>query len=201
MLAAIFTTAEEASTFVDRYRSGRFNALREGTPQHDDHVLILATGVGKIKATLQTERLLQAYDVDRLLHVGVCTGLTDDVAIGSFFGASFVLEGDRISLSAPTYPRMPVDLPFDTDASGTMVTQDHAVDDEEERSYWQRIADVSDTTAYAVAYVAAQHGAPCHIAKVVTGRSGEENDTFQDDRQAAYDRLAAFLMEEIEDAS
>lgn len=199
MLGIVFTTAEEASGFIHTYHRGRFTDLQEGDPQHDGDVLVMVTGVGKIKGTLHTERLLRTHDVDRLIHTGTCTALSDDVDVGTLFGASFVLEGDRVALSTPSYPRMPLEVPFDTDAEGTLVTHDHAVADDDERGYWQRIADVSDTTSYPVAYVAAQHGVACHVAKVVTGQLGSDNASFREDRQSAYDRVAALLVDVIGD--
>jgi nucleoside phosphorylase len=196
MVGLIFTTPEEAGPFVEQYAGGRFDRPTEGQPQQDDTVLLLATGLGKIKATLQMERLLCAHDLTRLLHVGTCTGLSDEAEVGTLFGASYVVEGDRVELSAASYPRMPLDAPDACDLDGTMVTQDHAVADDE-RQYWQRIGDVTDTTAYAVAYVAGQHGTPCTVAKAVTARAGEERDSFQEDRRAGYEQIARFLLDAI----
>lgn len=199
MLGIAFTTIEEAGEFVSRYERGRFSDLQEDTPMQDDHVLVTVTGTGKIKATLHTERLLRTHDLDALIHTGTCTALDETIEIGSLFGVAFVLEGDRVELSAPSYPRMPLDVPFDTDVEGTLVTQDHAMDDDETRSYWQRIADATDTTSYPIAYVAAQHGVACHVAKVVTGHAGVVNENFQSDRQAAYDDVAAFLLDRVDE--
>jgi len=192
MIGIIFATSEEARHFLDASGDRRVDDISEGAPRAFGDVLVLATGIGKIKATLQTERFLTQNDVDRIVHVGTCSALTDEMEIGALLGASFVLEGDRVELSAPSYPRMPLTVPDGTDVSGTLVTQDHAVDGED-RSYWQRLADVNDTTGYAVAYVAAQHGIPCHVVKVITGRVGEDNESFLDDRQEAFDTLRTFL--------
>ncbi len=200
MIGMIFTTPEEAGRFVTAYGNGRFDSLDEGVPQHDGLVLVLATGIGKIKATLQTERLLHAHDLDRLVHLGTCTGLSEEAEVGRLFGASFAVEGDRVALSAAAYPRMPLEAPDTADLSGTMVTQDHAVEGDEERQYWQRIGDVTDTTAYAVAYVAGQHGTPCTVAKAITARAGEERDSFQEDRRAGYAQIADFALRTIDAA-
>ena len=176
MLGIVFTTTEEATTFVRRYTDGHLEALEEDAPIQTNDLLIAVTGKGKIKATLATERLLRDHKLDAILHTGTCTGLKDDLAPGTIVGASFVLEGDRVELDAPTYPRMPLECPFDVMAEGTLVSQDHTSDDAEERSYWERIADVRDETGYAVAYVAAQHGVPCHIVKIVEGPANQESD-------------------------
>ena len=167
MLAILFTTPAEAAVLGDLTPDARFDDLKEGTPVQVEDVIVAVTGEGKIKATLATERLLRARDVDALVHVGACTGLDDEISADTVVGVSFVLEGDRVELEAPTYPRMPLECPFDVDAEGTLVSQDHAPDDADEPGYWERLADVRDATGYPVAYVAAQHGTPCHIAKVV----------------------------------
>lgn len=177
MLGILFSTSEEAAPFVDRHVGGRSEEPEEGQQVEADEVIVTVTGPGKIKATLGTEHFLQQYDVDLLVHAGGATALTDDLDVGALVGATFVLEGDRVELDAPAYPRMPLDPPFDLSTEGTLVSQDHTDDDDpDERSYWERIADMRDGIGYPVAYVAAQHGIPCHIVKGVTGRVGTDDD-------------------------
>jgi nucleoside phosphorylase len=196
MIALVHTTATDAAPFLERFAAGRLVGLDEGeTAQHED-VLITITGVGKMKATLYTERLLQRFDIDLLLHVGTSTALGDTVEIGSLVAAASVLEGDRISLTAPSYPQMPLATPDDL-PTGTLVTHDHAIGEDEEAGYWQRLADMSDTTGYAVAYVAAQHGVACHIVKAVTGRFQAEQDNFQHTLSKARQALADFTLDAV----
>jgi len=191
MLGIVFTTTEEATSFVRQCTSGHTEALDEGSPLQTDDLLVAVTGKGKIKATLSTERLLEQYDLTAVLHTGTCTALDPDLSLGTIVGASFVLEGDRVELDAPTYPRMPLECPFEVSAEGTLVSQDHASSDADEHSYWERIANVRDETGYAVAYVAAQHGVPCHIAKVVSASADQESDAVP--QEEASDAIAAFL--------
>jgi nucleoside phosphorylase len=198
MIGLAFTTTEAAAPFLKQYRQGRLRELSEGEHTYDDDVLVTITGVGKIKATLRTERLLQEFALDRLIHPGTCTALTDELDAGTLVGITHVLEGDRIQLSAPSYPRMPLDQPFEAPAEGTLVTHDHGIGNQDERSYWQRIADLSDATGYAIAYVAAQHGVPCSILMVPTGRVLEENEDFRQQLHDARETVAAFLIEQIE---
>ncbi len=197
MIGIVFTTTEEAHPFVDRYGEGRFSELGADRPMLDDDVLVSVSGTGKIKAALHAERLCRDYDLETLVHVGTASALSDELESRTLVGVTFALEGDRIELDAPSYPRMPLDCPFDTDAEGTLVTQDHVIDESGDKSYWQRIADVNDTTGYALAYVAAQHGVPCHMAKVVTGHVGAENPSFQADREYAQQAIADLLMDSV----
>lgn len=198
MTGIVFTSKEEARPFLERYERGRFRNLEENSPEHDNRLVVALTGTGKIKATLRTERLLQHFQPERLVHVGTCTALSDDLEAGTWLAAAEVIEGDRIELSAPSYPRMPLETPFETEAKGTLVTQDHTLTNQEERSYWQRIADASDMTGYAVAYVAATHGTPCHIAKIITGHLQDEHDeAFQKRLQAAHKAIADFLLDDV----
>lgn len=208
MLGIVFTTTDDASAFLAQSLDERVDALEEGTPIQTDDLLIAVTGRGKINATLATERLLQVHDLDTLLHSGTCTALSDDLSVGTVAGASFVLEGDRVELENPTYPRMPLECPFDLSFKGTLVSQDHvtsaadAPEGDTERSYWERIADMRDSTGYAVAYVAAQHGTPCHVAKVVDTHARADAQ----DREAPADlnipeAIAAFLRQVTEETS
>lgn len=198
MIAIIFATEEEAFPFLKRYKRGRFDSLREGDTLYDDDLLVTLTGIGKIKATLRTERLLQQHRPNRIYHFGTCTSLTEGLEVGTIVAASQVFEGDRIELAAPTYPRMPLEVPFEDLAGGTLVTQDHVPKGSSEQSYWQRIADMSDMTGYAVAYVSATYGLPCHIVKVVAGRIQQEDKQFRKTHATACETLAAFLAEHVE---
>jgi nucleoside phosphorylase len=196
MLGIVFTTTEEAAPFVRRHTEGRVEALDEDAPIHTDDLLVAVTGPGKIKATLAAERLLHNHDLEALLHTGTCTALSDELSLGTIMGASFVLEGDRVELDAPTYPRMPLECPYDLPSEATLVSQDHRSDDPDEQSYWERIADARDETAYAVAYVAAQHGTPCYVAKAVAAQAGDDSSPSSDD---AADTIASFLQTVMDD--
>lgn len=198
MTGIIFATEEEARPFLHAYRRGRFEGISEGETQQDDHILISLTGSGKIKATLRTERLLQEYRPDRLLHVGTCTSLSPTLEIGKLVAAAQVFEGDRIELAAPTYPRMPLEAPYEELPRATLVTQDHTIQADSEHTYWQRIADMIDMTGYAVAYVSAMHGVPCHIVKVVSGRIGQEDAQLKRTLEHAHQAMSSWLVEAID---
>lgn len=197
MLGIVFTTSEEASPFVRQHTDGRFDQLAEDRPIQTDKLLVAVTGRGKIKATLAAERLLQTHELDVLLHAGTCTALSDDLSLETLLGASFVLEGDRVELDAPTYPRMPLECPSGLSVDGTLVSQDHTTDDADEESYWERIADVRDETGYPLAYVAAQHGTPCHVVKAVSNHVGQDADATV--RERAIEALASFLERVVDD--
>ena len=88
---------------------------------------------------------------------------------------------------------MPLSVPFEDLKQGTLVTQDHTVQGATELSYWQRIADISDMSGYAVAYVAATHGKLCQMVKIVTGHMGEEDKNLRKTLAAGHKSLASFL--------
>ena len=88
MIGIVFATEEEANPFLSRYQRGRFSGLSDGETLSDDHLLVSLTGVGKIKATLRTERLLHQHRLTRLLHVGTCTSLREDLKSGVLVAAS-----------------------------------------------------------------------------------------------------------------
>lgn len=197
MTGIIFATEEEAAPFLEEYKRGRFDDLREGDTLFDDDIVVSLTGLGKIKATLRTERFFQQHQPERIIHAGMCTALSDQFSIGDLVAADQVFEGDRIELAAPTYPRMPLDVLFDELPSGTLVTQDHVASNKSEKSYWQRIADMSDMTGYAVAYVAATHGVPCHIVKAVTGHITDDTQEFRRNLTSACRAVSTFLVAKL----
>jgi len=198
MTGIVFSTVEEAQPFLSTYERGRFDGLGEGESFHDDHFLVSILGIGKIKAALRTERLLRSYDVTSLVHAGTCTALGETLDIGDLVSVAQVFEGDRIELSAPTYPRMPLSVPFEELKQVTLVTQDHTVQGATELSYWQRIADISDMSGYAVAYVAATHGKLCQMVKIVTGHMGVEDTNLKKTLASGHKSLAAFLNGKVD---
>jgi len=192
MLCILFSSSEEAAPFLEQHVDSRPESLEEGRHLEIDGGIVAVTGPGKIKATLATERVFRENDVDLLIHAGGATSLTDDLGLGTLVAATFVLEGDRVALDTPAYPRMPLDPLSDLSTEGTLVSQDHTDNgDSEERSYWERIADIRDDTGYAVAYVAAQHGTTCHIVKGITSRIGAEDDDSA--QKEALQSVATFL--------
>ena len=203
MLGIVFATPSEARPFVEQRiveqrTGGRLDSLEEGQHVRSNELLVVATGPGKIKATLETERLLRQHEVDVLVHAGGAAALGDAVEPGTLVGATFVLEGDRVALDDPAYPRMPLAVLSRLSGEGTLVTQDHTDDENAEaQSYWERIADMRDSTGYAVAYVAAQHGVPCHIVKGITHRTGEE--PHPPVLEETYGAVATFLQEQVDE--
>jgi len=197
MIGILFSTLEDAQPFLATYQRGRFDGLHEGDHTHDGDILVSILGVGKIKGTLRSDRLLREKGVSSLIHAGTCTGLSDKFQTGDLVSVTQVFEGDRIELSAPTYPRMPLGHLFPDLPDGILVTQDHTVEGASELSYWQRIADLSDMTGYPVAYVAATHGMPCHILKAVAGRMGVDDPDFRKNLTAVRSKLGAYLSEKI----
>lgn len=192
MLGIVFTTTDEAAPYVTDHTSGRMDGLKEGQPVTIGGHLVVVTGKGKINAALATERLLRQQDPEAIVHTGSATALDDELTPGTLVGAAFVVEGDRVDLEAPTYPRMPLECPVDLSVEGTLVSQDHSPGPEADWSYWERLGDMRDSAGYAIAYVAAQHGTPCHIAKLVTHQRGEDIDEASVLRSKGADDLASF---------
>ena len=197
MTGILFASVEEGRAFLERYERGRFDDLTEGDWHHDDLIAVGITGSGKIKSTLRTERFLRTYKVDRIIEAGLCTSLKPQRAIGTVVTIDQVFEGDRIELAAPSYPRMPLEVLDEEITSGTLVTQDHLVGSGEEQTYWQRIADYIDSSGYAVAYVAATHGVPTAIIKVVSGHLQKNESDVRTTRSRSGDALATYLIDRI----
>ena len=179
MLGIFFSTVQEASYFLKLYKKARFEGISDGEFAHDNRIMVGITGIGKIKATLHTERFLQQLQPDRLLHLGYGTKLNLRLDSGTLVSIHQAFEGDRTDLLIPTYPKMPLSCPFPELFQGSLVTQDAYTQTSDGRKYWERLADVSDTEGYAIAFVAASRGIPCHIVKVALGDTKETGLTIK----------------------
>lgn len=198
MTGIFFSTVQEASVFLKAYEYGRFDGLSEGEFLEDGRIMVAVTGVGKIKATLRTERFIRAKRPNKLLHIGTSSKLNSNLETGTLLAIDQVFEGDRIELAMPVYPRMPLETPFTKLKTATLVSQDHAPKEAKDRVYWQRIADVSDMEGYPIAYVAASHGIPVHIVKVLIGDVKSDDATLKRILQTAYQQLSTFLLGAIQ---
>lgn len=194
MITILFSTPQEASVFLKTYQNGRFDGIQEGEIQQDRQIRIGITGVGKIKATLRTEQIIRASKPSRILHIGTATKLNPKTNHLSLIGIEQVFEGDRMELTVPLYPRMPLEMPFKKMDTGTLVTQDHILKENKERVYWERLADVCDMEGYAIAYVSGLHGIPCHIVKVVLGEMKNTETEYKQTLKQAYQAISDFLL-------
>jgi hypothetical protein len=194
MVGIVFSTEAEATPFLARYAGGRLEGVTEGEFAFDSDLLVSILGIGKIKATLRVERLLQEHRLSRIVHVGACWSFGDEPGVDEIIAIEQAFEGDRIELSAPSYPRMPIDTEFRQLKSYRIVTQDHTPGGAEEVGYWQRLAHVTDYTAYPLAYVAATHGVRCDIVKIVLGRAGAVVTPGGERVSKAHEALAAFVL-------
>ena len=195
MIAVVFATEAESRPFLKYYERGRFEGLAENEVASDEKITITITGSGKIKATLRTERLLVNNKFDLLLHVGSCQSLDKECPLGTIYRAIHVLEGDRVELAAPTYPRMPLAKVFKKVKDARLITQDHSIKGQTELTYWQRIADITDMTSYGVAYVAATHGTPCSVIKVVAGVIDSEDVNLLLNIDESLETLGRFIVD------
>jgi nucleoside phosphorylase len=193
MTALVFATQEEASPFLERYERGRFEELTEAEALMDERIVVTIVGTGKVKATLRTERFLKAHRPSRIIHVGLCVSLKETPSASTVVSMTQVMEGDRIEVAAPSYPRIPLES-LGLGEEGVLVTQDHPLQEGDQQTYWQRIADHQDTTGYAVAYVAATHGIPTSILKAVGGHVGETLANLRQTRRRAAEALADAII-------
>ncbi|MFW5955181.1 MAG: 5'-methylthioadenosine nucleosidase [Rhodothermales bacterium] len=197
MIGLLFSTAEEGRDFFKSYERGRFEGLQEGDIEEDGDLTVGILGSGKVKATLRCERFLRDQRIDHLVHAGLCSALKPDVPAGTLVAVDRVFEGDRIELTAPSYPPMPLILLDEGLASGTLVTQDHPIQNDEEQSYWQRVADYVDSSGYALAYVAATYGVPLSIVKAVSGSATGRTRDVRQTRAKACEAIGGYLIENL----
>ncbi|MEM6337320.1 MAG: hypothetical protein AAF752_12190 [Bacteroidota bacterium] len=199
MTGVLFASADAAILFAERYTKGRLTAPREGSFQAGGSIVFGVTGLGKIKTTLRTEQLLAQHpEVERVLHAGLCTSLHGTLDLGSIVQINRTVEGDRIEIVRPSYARMPVETALDDEQypKVTLITQDHAPSTEEQ-AYWQRIGQVTDSSGYAVSYVAGRRGTPSYILRGIAGIAGQDDPNFIQTRTSVQSNLADAVLEAL----
>jgi len=85
---------------------------------HDQPVVLVLSGIGKVAATTTAVLLMHAHDVSRLIFTGVAGGLAPGVNVGDVVVARQLLQHDMDA--SPLFPRFEVPLTgrsrFDADA-------------------------------------------------------------------------------------
>ena len=124
-------------------------------------VLLLRCGVGRRRAEQATARVMAEHTVGRVLSLGTCGALTDDLMVGALVTAQTILDASSDELDALTAHARSV----------VMATVPRVVDTADHRARWAaRGAQVCEMEAAGVLSAAAGH--PFHTLKVVSDLAG-----------------------------
>lgn len=130
-------------------------------------VVVAVTGIGTAAAYRATERVLDAFPVDHVAAIGVCGGMSPDVAIGDLVTPAVVLDETSGSTVSPT--TMPGHV-----AAGTLLTTDVLHNDPDELAGFVARGIVAvDMETGAIGAVCDQREIPWSVFRAVSDRAGD----------------------------
>ena len=146
-------------------------------------VLILRSGVGMQKAYKHTKQTLQKFSINRVISVGTCGALSNNLEIGDVCSVNHILneEGTSIRISA-----------LDEFIQTRLITVNSIVSTENRRKELSQIADICEMEAYGV-WKAAQ-GIPFYCLKVVSDHAGKGNDPVLNTTSPKAQQVARFML-------
>lgn len=142
----------------------------------------LLTGVGKLRATYELTRALDAASYEEIVVVGTAGALDDDLPAG-IYEIDGAVQHDVKDLDGVLGQHFSLPTRVDVQADGvTIATGDHFVDDAAAVAVIRALgARLVDMESYAYAWVAAQFGVPIRILKAVSDRAQDGATQLWDD--------------------
>ena len=130
-------------------------------------VVAIVTGMGTAHATAGTERLLDTFDVDHVLVVGITGALENDTPIGTLVVPTTVVHGP----SGREHPHTPIG---GHPAAGQMWTSDELITDPDRLVALRARGVVSlDMETAAIAHVCEARGVPWTVFRAISDRASD----------------------------
>lgn len=160
----------------------------------------LVTGVGKLRATYELTRALDAGSYDEIVVVGTAGALDPELEAG-VYDIDMARQHDVSDLDGirGQHVSLPASIELGaTDGAVAIATGDHFVDDAEAVTVIRALgARMVDMESYALAWVASQFAVPIRILKAVSDRAQDGASDQWDDAAKACSVLLRDRIREI----
>jgi adenosylhomocysteine nucleosidase len=142
----------------------------------------LLTGVGKLRATYELTRALDAAAYDEIVVVGTAGAVDDDLEAG-IYDIDAAVQHDVKDLEGVRGQHFSLPTRVETGRDGvTIATGDHFVDDADAVAVIHALgARLVDMETYAYIWVAGEFGVPIRILKAVSDRAQDGATTLWDE--------------------
>ena len=131
-------------------------------------VVATITGIGTMRAIGATERMLDAFDVDHVVVVGIAGGVGPTVDIGDLVVPEVVLDGD----GGQAYRPAPLG---DVTPSGTIITSDQFGYEDDDLERFKRTGVVGlDMETASIASVCERRGTPWSAFRAISDRGDDD---------------------------
>ena len=146
-------------------------------------IAVLRCSVGPDPAFRNTKRALEKLEVGRIISIGTCGALSDDLQIGDLCTASTIQNESGQKVDIP---------PLQGLVANRLITVSKPVLHPENRSRLQPNADICEMEAFSVWKAA--RGIPMHTLKVVSDHAGRDPDPVMSTSLIKAHRIAQFML-------
>ena len=149
----------------------------------NDHITLIESSIGKVASTLAATTLIDKFNIDQLINIGLA-GAIKPIAAGSAYFISSVTQHDAFipfdDYQQDMYQSINCTVPKQTTQTAILTTGDQFITDS---STINTDADMVDMEGFAVAYVANRRNIPVTLIK------GISDDANNSSEEALFENL------------
>jgi len=173
-IGIVCAMSEEVQKIVNAFNLAKTQpTLNYPTYQNNDIVLI-ESSIGKVASSVAASTLIEKYQIERLINIGLA-GALNPIPAGSAYFVSSVSQHDTFipfeNYQQDMYKSIQCTVPKNAENTATLTTGDQFITDS---NSIEKNVDMVDMEGFAVAYVAEKHNIPITMIK---GISDDTNDS------------------------
>jgi len=148
----------------------------------NDDIVLIESGIGKTASAYATTHLINVWQPDHIINIGLCGGINPDLKIGDTFLVNDVHQAD-VYKPFEGYEDFVAHITLENSyckvksKSASLATVDKFVDRIDSSLGFELSADIVDMEGYSVAYVCQQYRKQCCLIKSICDMCNENSDT------------------------
>ncbi|ALE52309.1 hypothetical protein SP60_03155 [Candidatus Thioglobus autotrophicus] len=164
----------------------------------NQQITLIESSIGKVASTLATCTLIENYNIDRLINIGLA-GALKTTPVGSAYFVSSVTQHDAFipfeQYQADMYQSINCMVPTNAANAMTLTTGDQFIDN---MHHANSDADMVDMEGFAIAYVANKYKLPITMIKGISDdANGASEEVLFKNLNAAMDQTIVLLKQAI----
>jgi nucleoside phosphorylase len=167
---------EEVEKIINAFNLTKIKSQLDYKIYQNNHITLIESSVGKVASTLATIILINKFNVDKLINIGLA-GAIKPIATGTAYFIKSVNQHDAFmpfdDYQQDMYQSINCTVPKQTDKTATLTTGDQFITDS---SKINTNADMVDMEGFAVAYVANRYNIPITLIKGVSDNANNSSE-------------------------
>jgi len=189
---------EEVQKIVAALNLKKIAVNSANTVYQGQKITLIESSIGKVASTLATCTLIENYNIDRLINIGLA-GALKTTPVGSAYFVSSVTQHDAFipfeQYQSDMYQSIKCTVPKNSTNAMTLTTGDQFIDN---THHANSDADMVDMEGFAVAYVANKYKLPITMIKGISDdANGASEEVLFKNLNVAMDQTIILLKQAI----